>query len=50
MDEPHSEHKKKHKDVQDLWEEIVSREKETGQEEHDETHKDYEEEVLGEEE
>ncbi len=43
-------HKKHHKEVQDLWEEIENREKEAHQEAHDEGHKDSEEEVMKEEE
>lgn len=51
MSESPEEHKRKHgKDIQEMWEEIVKREKETGKEEHDQEHHDYEEEVLKEEE
>jgi len=36
----------KHKEVQELWEEIMKREKSDHSEAHDEEHKDYEEEVM----
>jgi len=50
MAESPEEHKRKHgKNVQELWEEIEKRNKDTGKEEHDEEHRDYEEEVLREE-
>lgn len=42
-------HGKHSKEVQELWEEIERREKESHKEAHDEEHKDYEEEVLKEE-
>ncbi len=50
MSESPEEHKKHKKDIQEMWEEIVKRDKDTGKEEHDQEHHDYEEEVLKEEE
>jgi len=49
MEESPGEHKKKHhKDVQDLWEEIEKRDKNSVREHHDVKHRDYEEEALSE--
>jgi hypothetical protein len=51
MAESPEEHKRKHgKNVQDLWDDIIKREKETGSEEHDQEHKEFDEENYKEEE
>jgi len=50
MGDTPEEHKKKHHNyVQDLWEEIEKRNKESVKENHDKKHRDYEEEALSEE-